>query len=192
MQCQAFRGGVAKRVGINMNIMVALESLGQLRDIAAMAAATMIVVDHVGDAKTALVFICGLWVGSIYSPAHASMSDGLYYMGYFALMATMYLMVAYVIAILVKRTGLSIIIYFAFVCLVDNLLWVLLTFKGSQAGYFIPLETTDSLVPNPFKPAVVIGRRKATDMSLILVACAYLLVFGYFIKAYFQKIDLKT
>jgi ABC-2 type transport system permease protein len=142
--------------------------------------------------STVLVFICGLWVGSIYSPAHKSMSDGLYYVGYFALMATMYLMVAYVIAILVKRTGLSIIIYFAFVCLVDNLLWVLLTFKGSQAGYFIPLETTDSLVPNPFKPAVLIGRRKATDMSLILVAFAYLVLFGYFIKAYFQKIDLKT
>jgi hypothetical protein len=107
-------------------------------------------------------------------------------------MATMYLMVAYVIAILVKRTGLSIIIYFAFVCLVDNLLWVLLTLKGSQAGYFTPLETTDTLVPNPFKPTMLLNRRTVSDTSLILVAFAYLVLFGYFIKAYFQKIDLKT
>jgi hypothetical protein len=143
-------------------------------------------------ASTVLVFICGFGVGSIYSGSATTPADGLYYVGYFALMATMYLMVAYVIAILVKRTGLSIIIYFGFVCLVDNLLWVLLTFKGSQAGYFTPLETTDSLVPNPFKPTMLLNRRTVTDTTLIIVALGYLTLFGYFIKSYFQRIDLKT
>lgn len=141
--------------------------------------------------STILVFLCGLVVGIKYTPAGHNISDGLYYVGYFALMATVYLMVAYVIAILIKRTGLSIIIYFAFVCLVDNILWVILTLKGNQAGYFLPLESTDSLVPNPFKPAIL-ERRTVSDTSLIMAASAYILVFGYFIASYFRRIDLKT
>jgi ABC-2 type transport system permease protein len=141
--------------------------------------------------STALVFLCGLWIGSVYSPSGTSMTEGIYYVGYFALMATMYLMVAYLIAILVKRTGLSIIIYFAFVCIVDNLLWILLTLKGGQSGYFLPLESTDSLVPNPFKPSAL-ERRTVSDTALIVTAFAYLVLFSYVIKSYFQKIDLKT
>ena len=141
---------------------------------------------------TLLVFLCGLWIGSIYSPSGASMWGGLYYVGYFALMATMYLMVAYVIAILIKRTGVSIIVYFGFVCLVDNILWVLLTLKNGQSGYFLPLESTDSLVPNPFKPAAILNQRTVADSTLVIVALAYMTLFGFFIKTYFQRIDLRT
>lgn len=141
--------------------------------------------------STILVFISGLFVGLIFSSDTSGMADGLYYIGYFLLMATMYLMVAFLIGILVKRTGLSIIIYFAFVCIVDNVLWGILTFKNSQAGYFLPLETVDSLVPNPFKPAVL-ERRTVSDLSLLIGACVYLSLFAYIIKNYFQKIDLKN
>jgi hypothetical protein len=140
--------------------------------------------------STVLVFVCGLWVGSIYSPSTSSWTSGLYYVGYFALMATMYLMVAFLIGILIKRTGISIIVYFGFVCLVDNFLWVLLTLNNRQTGYYLPLETTDSLVPNPFKPAAILNRRTVTDTSLIVVALAYMTVFGIFIKTYFKRIDL--
>lgn len=141
--------------------------------------------------STLIVFLCGLWIGSLYSPTGTSVTKGIYYLGYFALMATMYLVVAYVIAILVKRTGLSIIIYFAFVCLIDNLLWLVLTRNGSQGGYFLPVESTDSLVPNPFKPKAL-EKRTLTDMTLIITASGYIIVFCYFIKQYFQRIDLKT
>lgn len=141
--------------------------------------------------STVLVFLCGLGVGLIYSPNPGSVLDGIYYVGYFALMATVYLMVAYIVAILIKRTGLSIIIYFAFVCIVDNLLWIILTFKNNQTGYFLPLESVDSLVPNPFKPSML-EKRTVGDSALLITACAYLLLFGYLIKSYFQKIDLKN
>jgi len=61
---------------------------------------------------------------------------GIKYIGYFALIATVYLMVAFLVAILVKRIGLSIIIYFVLVVIFDSLLWLGLTFKQSQVGYF--------------------------------------------------------
>jgi ABC-type transport system involved in multi-copper enzyme maturation permease subunit len=141
---------------------------------------------------TFLVFICALLVGLVYTPANGpSATEGLHYIGYFALMATMYLLVAFLIAILIKRTGLSIIVYFVYVCLLDNILWALLTMNNGQSGYFLPLETTDSLVPAFFKPKMI-EKRTVEDMSLIIGALAYMGLFAYVIKRYFQKTDLKT
>jgi hypothetical protein len=95
------------------------------------------------------------------------------------------------VAILIKRTGLAIIIYFTTVCIIDNLLWILLTLKDSQLGYFVLLEPTDSLVPNPFKPSML-ERRKASDTSLLLTALAYISALGYIILGSFRRSDLKT
>ena len=141
--------------------------------------------------STALVFIMGLLVGAVYSSSMSDMTDGIYYVGYFMLMATLYLMLAYLVSILVKRTGLSIIIYFAIVCIVDNVLWLIFTLKGSQLGYFMPLEAADSLVPNPFKPSIM-EKRTVEDLALIITALAYISVYGFIIINYFRKADLKT
>ena len=141
--------------------------------------------------STALIFISGLLVGIIFSPSTVNMFEGAYYVGYFALMATLYLMLAYLVAILVKRTGLSIIIYFAIVCIVDNILWLIFTLKGSQIGYFMPLEAVDSLVPNPFKPKIM-EKRTMQDYTLLLAAAAYIAAYFYIIVTYFRKTDLRT
>ena len=141
--------------------------------------------------STAMVFLMGLLVGSVYSSSMSGMADGLYYVAYFMLMATLYLMLAFFVAMLVKRTGLSIIIYFAIVCIVDNVLWLIFTLKGSQLGYFMPLEAVDSLVPNPFKPKVM-ERRTVEDYALIIAALTYISIYAYIIINYFRKADLKT
>lgn len=87
-------------------------------------------------ASTLMTFLTGLIVGLSFSPNTLHIFKGIKYIGYFALMATVYLMVAFLVAILVKRTGLSIIIYFVLVVIFDSLLWLGLTFKQSQVGYF--------------------------------------------------------
>jgi ABC-2 type transport system permease protein len=141
--------------------------------------------------STLLVFISALVVGMIYSPDGSDIFEEVHFVGYFVLMAILYLMVAFLISILIKRTGLSIIIYFAVVCIVDNLLWIILTLKDSQVGYFMPLESADSLLPNPFKPKML-EKRTVTDSTLIAAVAAYLVLFGYIIVSYFRKSDLKT
>jgi len=141
--------------------------------------------------STTLVFLMGLLVGFIYSSSAADMLNGIRYVGYFALMATLYLMLAFLIGILVKRTGLSIIIYFTIVCLVDNILWIIFTLKGNQLGYFMPLEPVDSLVPNPFKPKLL-EKRTLEDYVLIITAFAYIAGYIYIIINHFKKTDLKT
>ena len=141
--------------------------------------------------STLLVFIMGLIVGSVFSTSNAKMFEGVYYVGYFALMATLYLMLAFLVAILVKRTGLSIIIYFAIVCIVDNVLWLIFTLKDSQLGYYMPLEAVDSLVPNPFKPKVL-EKRTVADYTLIIAAVSYIAAYVFIIINYFRKTDIKT
>lgn len=139
----------------------------------------------------AVTFITALIIGYTYSPHGANVWDGIKYLGYFALMATVYLAVAFLVAILVKRTGLSIIIFFVLVVIVDNLLWLGFTLKESQLGYYMPLEAVDSLIPNPFKPKMM-ERRTVADYTLIIAAFSYLAVYIYIIISYFRKTDLKT
>ena len=141
--------------------------------------------------STLLISLSGLLVGLVFSPANANMFNGIHFVGYFALMATLYLMLGYLVAILVKRTGLAIIIYFAIVCILDNVLWLIFTLKGSQVGYFMPLEAVDSLVPNPFKPKIM-ERRTVADYALIIAAVVYISVYFTVIVNYFRKSDLKT
>lgn len=141
--------------------------------------------------STVLVFIMGLVVGSIYSPSKANMFEGIYHVGYFMLMAVLYLALAFLVAILVKRTGLSIIIYFAIVWMLDNVFWLILTLKESQVGYFLPLEAADSLLPNPFKPKIM-EKRTVPDYYLIIAALTYISAYAYIIINHFKKTDLKT
>ena len=141
--------------------------------------------------STVLVFVTALITGLIFSPSKTDMFNEIYFIGYFALMALLYLALAFLVAILVKRTGLSIIIYFAIVCILDNVLWLILTLKGSQAGYFMPLEVVDSLVPNPFKPKIM-EKRTVEDYTLIMAAIGYLTIYIFIIINYFRKADLKT
>lgn len=141
--------------------------------------------------STVMVFVTGLLTGLIYSNSVDNIFVGLHYLAYYALMAFLYLMLAFLISILVKRTGLAIIIYFAIVCIVDNVLWASLTIRGSQLGYFMPLEAVDSLVPNPFKPKML-EKRTVPDYALLIAAVGYITIYGYIIINYFRKSDLKT
>jgi hypothetical protein len=141
--------------------------------------------------STLLVFIMGLIVGSVFSNSNTKMFEGVQFVGYFALMATIYLMLAFLVAILIKRTGLSIIIYFAIVCILDNILWLIFTLKETQVGYYMPLEVVDSLVVNPFKPKVL-ERRTVADYTLVIAAGAYIIAYVCIIIRYFRRTDLKT
>jgi ABC-2 type transport system permease protein len=141
--------------------------------------------------STVLVFIVGLTTGLIYSPSTTDVFEGLQFLGYYALMSVLYLMAAFLVSILIKRTGLAIIIYFAVVFIVDNILWLSLTFNGHQIGYFMPLEASDSLVGSPFNPKIF-DRRTVPDYALVLASLGYIGVYGYIIINYFRRSDLKT
>lgn len=140
-----------------------------------------------------MVFLSGLLVGFVYTPKNSWYGpfEQMRYLWYFMLMAVNYLMVAFLAAILIKRTGLAIIVYFGFVIIVDNLLWTILSVKEYQAAYLLPLEVTDSLIPNPFAPKGFLKRNLA-DSTLIIGSIAYISLFAFIIINYFRKADIKT
>ncbi|MGJ7030426.1 ABC transporter permease [Niabella hirudinis] len=142
---------------------------------------------------TIMVFLCGLVCGLLFTPDLSSISffENVYYVGYYAVMATLYLLVALLVAVLVKRTGLAIVLYFGYVFIIDNLLWLALTFRKGQAGYFLPLESSDSLVPNPFKPGMV-ETRTVSDGSLLVTVVIYGALMTYGIIRYYRHTDLKN
>lgn len=140
---------------------------------------------------TLLVFITGIITGLAYSSSVTDIFQDIHYLGYFTLMASYYLLVGFFIAILVKRTGLAVISYFILVYVIDFLLWLLLTMKGSQIGYFGIFETVDSLVPSPFTPEVM-KRRTIADYTLLISTAAYISLFTYLIVNRFKNADLKT
>ena len=142
---------------------------------------------------TVIVFIIGLISGMMFSPAssYSTLLDESYYVLYFFLMCVIYLLIAFFIAILIKRTGVAIIVYFGLVCIIDNLLWTSLTFQKNQLGYFLPFEVVDSLIPNPFSPSILKGR-KFSDLYLVGATIAYFGLWWYFIKKRFIKSDLKN
>lgn len=143
--------------------------------------------------STALVFVTAIVTGLIYTPdvTMQAIFEKSYFVLYFALMAFVYLLVAFLIAIFIKRTGLSIIIYFVFVFIIDNLLWAGLTRNDMQLGYFLPLESVDSLIPQPFGQKRLTNRTVA-DWALLLSAACYIFLMGYSLIKHFKNTDLKS
>lgn len=139
---------------------------------------------------TILVFITGLITGLYYSPSTTDMFEGIHYVGYFFIMAFHYLLIAFFIAILVKRTGLAVIVYFISVYVIDGVLWLILTMNGSQIGYFLPFESVDGLLPWPFDGVFRI--RTVPDYALLISTAAYVSLFTYLIVNRFKNADLKT
>lgn len=140
--------------------------------------------------STLLVTIVGLITGISFTPGEYDITEGSRYIGYFAIMATQYMMFAFFVAILVKRTGLAVIIYIAAI-VVDNIIWALLFFNDTQLGFFLPLESADSLVGNPAREQIL-DKRTVSDLALIVACCGYIFGYGYVIVNYFKKTDLKT
>ncbi|WP_028787984.1 ABC transporter permease [Terrimonas ferruginea] len=142
-------------------------------------------------AATLLVFITGIITGLAFSAPGADLFEDVHYVAYFALMAFHYLLIGFFIAILVKRTGLAVIVYFISVYVIDGLLWLLLTIRGNQMGYFLPFETVDALIPSPFTPEMM-KLRTVADYTLLISTAVYVSLFTYLIVNRFKNADLKT
>ncbi len=123
------------------------------------------------------------------SPATTFSWDNAYYLGYFFLQSIMYFIVALLLSMLVKRSGLAIGLYF-FLMLADTLLGLILNKYVHPAGYFLPLDATDNLIPNPMRGFLKDDNRPA-DILMVSASIAYIIVFVVLFMQHFKKSDLK-
>jgi ABC-2 type transport system permease protein len=113
------------------------------------------------------------------------------YIGYFSLQALSYLMVALLISILVKRGALAIGIFFMYGLVIENVLSVVLNRFWRPAGDYLPLQSTDELLPMPFLYTVKAKLFTPPNTTVLLIlSLVYLATYFIVTTKKFQKDDL--
>ena len=132
---------------------------------------------------TAAIF--GLQSGTAFS------FEKIEFIGYFFIQALSYCSVALVFALLLKRSGLAIGVYFLYIMVLENLIGGLLGRSIENAGHYLPLNTTDSLIPFPFLRKVTDKFLYHPDYTILLpLSLAYLIVYFIFSVRRFETDDL--
>ncbi len=140
--------------------------------------------------STIAVFITALLFGLTEGGASFSF-EKLEFVGYFFVQALSYAAVALLFSLLFKRSGIAIGVFFLYVIVLENMLAGLLNRYVNNSGRFLPIETTDNLIPFPFFRAVVNQFREPTDPLLLLALSAvYLALYFYICLRKFQTDDL--
>jgi ABC-2 type transport system permease protein len=118
--------------------------------------------------------------------------EGFSYIGYFFLQAMSYIMVALLMAVLFKRGGLAIGVFFAYSLVLEQIIVFVLNNYANYSGRFLPLETTDMLIPFPHIQRVMNKLTSHTPdyTTIFILALVYLAAYLFFVVRKFQTDDL--
>jgi ABC-2 type transport system permease protein len=110
---------------------------------------------------------------------------------YIFIQTVAYITFAMFLAILFRRSGAAIAVFFLYGLIFEYLITVLINFKLgiTPVGYFLPLQVTDVMLPIPFGNSVIY---KGAPDTYILVIASLVYICGYFFFAMkkFTKEDL--
>jgi len=102
-----------------------------------------------------------------------------------------YITFAMFLAILFRRSGAAIAVFFLYGLIFEWLITVLINFKMelSPIGYFLPLQVTDVMLPIPFGKSVIY-KSAPDEWTLVLGSLVYLAGYYFFALKKFTKEDL--
>ena len=117
--------------------------------------------------------------------------DGTAHILYIFIQALAYLFFALMLAVLFRRSGLAIIIFFLYGIIFEWVITGLITFNFhlAPAGYFLPLQASDVLIPIPFGKKVFYPDTPSTSI-LIFAVLAYITAYVFFARKKFLIDDL--
>lgn len=139
--------------------------------------------------STVIVFIVAFFFGL--SGKQPFDTDKIYYLGYYFIQALSYSMVALLFAILFKRGGLAIGVFFLYAVVLENLIGGLMNHYLNYSGRYLPLESTDNLIPLPvFEQMQKSIIQPANFTALFIVAMVYLVIYYVVVNWKFKKDDL--
>lgn len=147
-------------------------------------------------ASTILVIITALFFGLF--EGHTTVSfDNFQYVFYFFLQALSYCWLAILFAILFKRSGIAIGVFFLYTVILENVLALILnrafpsSFFLTGTGNYLPIQSSDELMPFPAFEGLQrqIALPVNTTVQLVLVI-AYLAVYFIISKRRFETADL--
>jgi hypothetical protein len=113
------------------------------------------------------------------------------YIGYSFIEALSYNLVAILIAILVRRGGLAIGIYFLYSVVLEDVIKIIMNKYLNNTGRFLPLQSTDELIPLPLFENIQRRIIMPPNYTLFLgIAALYLILYLFFINRKFLRSDL--
>ena len=123
--------------------------------------------------------------GSVFSFA------GVENIGYLFIQTVAYITFAMFLAVLFRRSGAAIAVFFLYGLIFEWLITVLLNFQMNLTplGYFLPLQVTDVMLPIPFGNKIIY--KDAPDLwILVLASLVYIGGYYFFALKKFTKEDL--
>ena len=131
----------------------------------------------------------GLLAGSSFS------FEKVEYVGYYFIQALSYCLLALLLSVLIKRSGLSIGLFFLYSFIIENFLGAMLNNMGGNKGVsgpgdYLPLNTVDSLIPFPFFRNLVQMGTLPPLYILLGLSALYLALYYFFSVRRFKTQDL--
>lgn len=104
--------------------------------------------------STVIVFLTALLFGTLSGDAFSFLK--IEFIVYYFIQAVSYTMAALVLSLIIKRSGLAIGVFFLYSLIIENMLGAFLNYSSgkinisSGPGDYLPLNSTDNLIPFPF------------------------------------------
>jgi ABC-type transport system involved in multi-copper enzyme maturation permease subunit len=139
---------------------------------------------------TVSCFLIALYFGSEYSSSFSF--NGIQYIGYSFIQTLCYLFVAMILAVLMRRSGLAMAVFFLYGLVFEQLIGGLIDSKILTNGttrFYFPLEASDVLIPITFGKEVIYNN--APSQTVLLIVClVYIFLFVFLSLRKFQTDDL--
>jgi ABC-2 type transport system permease protein len=140
--------------------------------------------------STIMVFLAATMFGFMEGSERFSL-DRFSYIGYFFLQALSYIMVALLMAVVIKRGGLAIGVYFMYALVIENMIATFMKYRLDDTGRYLPLQSADELIPTPVLENLRIPKFTTPDYSIMItIALVYLAAYFVLTGFKFEKDDL--
>jgi ABC-2 type transport system permease protein len=135
-------------------------------------------------------FLIAIYFGSDYNGSISF--DGIEYIGYSFIQTLCYLFLAMILAVLMRRSGLAMAVFFLYGLVFEQLLGGLIDAKILNNGttrFYFPLESSDVLIPITFGNDIIY-KGAPSQTTLLIVCLAYISLFVFLSLRKFQTDDL--
>jgi len=136
-------------------------------------------------------FLIAIYFGADYNNGAISL-DGIQYIGYSFIQTLCYLFLAMILAVLMRRSGLALAVFFLYGLVFEQLIGLFIDKKILNDGttwYYFPLQASDVLIPITFGKDVVY-KYAPSPTTLLIVCLAYISLFIFLSLRKFQTDDL--
>ena len=140
--------------------------------------------------STIVVFITAMIFG--FSNENSFSFENMQYIFYFFLQALSYCWLAVLTSLIFKRSGISIGVFFLYAIVLENVLVNILNYYFDTVGRYLPIQSSDELMPLPFfeKVQEQISKIEVNIPLQFGFVIAYLVLYFFLSKRKFETDDL--